>query len=180
MNKMINRTAFVAMALSFIGVCVIFSCSKVEVDNEAPQLQIVHPVADTVVMTDTFCPFVAYVSDNVGLSSYSIKIWNARMKSETDTFTLKSILEKESLIAALPDSAIYNKAFQSAQIFGKTRDTIDLASAFKIDSMLSVRGNNYPILLGKHYFKVTLVDMGGNIKVDSFLIDVTKYIKSRK
>lgn len=167
-----NTLLFVIMLLT--GLCIFFACSKDEFgsDDVVPTFQIIRPIPD-VVMTDSSYSFEARFADEggSGLSSYAIKIWNARMAYETDTFTRKSTLEGIGENEA--DSAIFNKAFQTGNIFGKSDTTIFLNSGYTISS---TGVNDFPILLGKHWFKLTVVDRAGKEAVDSFLIDVIKYV----
>lgn len=170
------RNTLLFVIISLTGLCIFFACSKNDFDSDEvdPTFQIIHPIPDTIVMTDTSCVFMAHFADEggAGLSSYAIKVWNARMVHETDTFTRKSTLE--GIGENEPDSAIFNRAFQAGNIFGKSDTTIFLNSGYTINS---TGVNNLPILLGKHWFKVTVVDRAGNVAVDSFLIDVIKYVK---
>lgn len=170
------RNTLLFIIISLTGLSVFYACSKNEFDDDRdpPKFRIIHPTPDTIVMTDTGCVFMAHFSDEggSGLSSYAIKIWNTRMEHETDTFTRKSTLE--GLGEDKSDSAVFNKAFQTGNIFGKTDTIIFLNSGYNISS----RGtNNLPILLGKHWFKLTVVDRAGNVAVDSFHIYVKEYVR---
>jgi len=175
------RNILLLIIVSLVGISVFIACSKDEFssDSMAPTVEIFHPSRDTIIMTDTGCVFKARFVDEggAGLSAYSIKIWNARMPHETDTFTLKSSLD--SLKENELDSAIFNKAFQAVRISGYSKEplndtTIFLFNGYKLDSLGT---KNLPILLGEHWFKVSVIDKAGNMGVDSFLIDVIKYVR---
>lgn len=177
--------------VSLVGISIFIACTKDEFssDRTAPTIEIFHPSRDTVIMTDTSSVFKARFRDEggSGLSAYSIQIWNALMPHATDTFTLKSTLLKSMIkdsllldsINLLPDSAIFNKAFQNARISGEpgrpmNDTTVFFNNGFKIDSLGT---KNLHIALGKHWFRVSAIDRAGNMTVDSFLIDVIKYTK---
>lgn len=175
------RNILVFLITSLIGFSIFIGCAKDEYSSDitAPTVEIIHPSRDTVIWTDTFCVFRARFTDEggSGLSAYSVKIWNARMAHETDTFTLKSTLE--GIGENEPDSVIFNKSFPTARISGSPNmplndTTIYIFDGYKVDSMrLSDRT---PTLLGKHWFKVSVIDKAGNMGVDSFQIEVEKYI----
>jgi len=152
-------------------------------DSEPPAIEIIHPSRDTAIMTDTVCIFKATFRDNRSLSSYSIKIWNALLEAETDTFTrLHTVFDendprypkKDENGVFINDSVLFNKAFQSNSIFLDTTEfTVTVHTGYWIDSM----AGNLPHSLGKHWFKVTLMDKAGNYSADSFQINVKKYVK---
>lgn len=159
------------MPLFLLSACItMYSCSKENSDNVKPTLEILSVKEGDIFYTDSIYGLKAHFTDNEALSSYSIKIWNSRLDNSNDTTTLKSI--KEGGMGA--DSAFFNKAFQSANIFNKKDTTINIFNAFYIDSVLSVSNRNYPILLGEHFFKVTVVDQAGNLNADSLKIIIKK------
>ncbi|MDU1903712.1 MAG: hypothetical protein E6772_02920 [Dysgonomonas sp.] len=171
-----NRNAVISVILFYLGVSIFFSCSKDESDNIPPTIEgILRPIPDTTIMTDTLCPFVAKFFDNDStLSSYSIRVWNAQLNSSKDTTSLK---KKDPNDTNSKDSAFFNSAFQEISIFGEKEVLLNLASAYKVDSTLNVRGKSYPTSLGKHYIKLSVIDIYGNLAEDSMLINVKRYTK---
>lgn len=177
------RNFLLFFTASFIGICIFFSCSKeddIMDDKEPPTVRIIHPERDTTIMTDSICIFKAEFTDNKSLSSYSIKIWNAVLGAETDTFTLLSTALSidnpryppvDETTGNLKDSALFNKAFQQANIFlDTTKYTVTVYNGYWIDSL---KGTT-PYALGEHWFKVTVIDKAGNYSADSFKIKVIR------
>jgi hypothetical protein len=155
--------------LFFIGACFFFSCSKAEIDNEPPSMQLVSIKPGDVVYTDSAYSFEAMFADDKGLSSYSIQIRHTRFN--LDSITVGQ-LDVEEVAGKKDTAALFYKNFQSFNIFDTTEYHVNIRNAFKIDTAKVVGNKPYPIRLGEHYFKITLVDMGGQSVVDSFLIDV--------
>ncbi len=163
---------------SFIGTCILFSCTKTDSDENPPVIEFYSMdslnqlKSGDIIYVDSLYQFRSIFRDNEGLSSYSIKIWSAIMENEKDTFTLKSSIKP--LLEEEPDSAIYNTAFQDNNIFGIKDTSVTVYTSIKINPTKSAGNQQLPILLGDHYFKVTLMDMSGQVTKDSLLIYLKK------
>lgn len=168
---MIKSFLFIAVFVFLTGW--LASCSKTESDNNPPSFSFGSIRSGDTIVTDSAYTFEVKLSDNKGLSSYSINIWNALLTSSNDERALKSQID--SILSDGKDSAVFNSSFQRADIFGQRDTVIVIKNAFSIDSTVLVSKGKLPIMLGKHYFKFTLADMHGNMVRDSFFI----YVKRR-
>lgn len=172
-----SKNILLSVLASFIAICVLFSCSKVDSDNTYPVIEYVsldskNPLKPGDIMyTDSIYLLTTRFRDAEGLSSYSIQIWSAMMKSSTDTFTLKSSIVP--LPEGTPDSAIFNKAFQESNIWGIKDSSVTVFTNVKIDSEITAANKKkLPVVLGDYYLKVTVIDTHGHATRDSILIKV--------
>lgn len=162
-----NRNIVLSVFLFYIGISVFFSCSKEESDDNPPAINSISLKQGDIIFTDSSYYLLVDFSDDKGLSSYSIQI---RHKDYSQDSLTMVVTEQDTTYT----TAYFNRNFQVVNIFDSLafRDTI--RNAFKIDPQLSVNSVRYSVAVGDHYFKLTLVDKGGNTAIDSFLINVAR------
>lgn len=150
-----------------VGLSIFYSCTKVEHDNEAPKIvSIDSPVVNQELYLDSFAIFKAKFTDNNGLSSYTMKIWDPALN---DTLVIRNPAgdEKDSLV-------VLNRNFQQTSIFGLTE--ADVNHRFYIPPTETVRGKQFNVRTGIYRLKVVVADLDGNRDSTEFDVELVPAI----
>lgn len=168
-----NRNLILFILSFCILPCIFFSCEKEDRENESPVIKIFSLKEGDVVYTDSSYTLTVEFTDNEALSSYSVQIYHKDYTPENPEL----IVRGEELNDSITTLAYFNRAFQELKIFNYKYYRGPIFNAFRVDSIFTVNSQRRNIVLGEHYFRLTLIDVDGNVTKDSFLIDVVKYVK---
>ncbi|MGD9994366.1 MAG: DUF4625 domain-containing protein [Salinivirgaceae bacterium] len=143
MKKQILLIAAIAVAL--------VSCKKEDVDNTAPEINMVQPVFDQVIAIGSAIPFEATFTDNVALKAYKIDIHSAEGHVHTKN-------------AKLNQSEGHPWTYEKSWDFemGLTQSEVKHNLIEVPDSIMGEEGFLVPVMPGEYHMGIFCTDISGN------------------
>lgn len=143
MKKQILLIAAIAVAL--------VSCKKEDVDNTAPEINLVQPVFDQIIAIGSSISFEATFTDNVALKAYKIDIHSAEGHVHTK-------------YAKLNLNEGHPWTYENSWVFetGLTQSEVKHNLIEVPDSIMGEEGFLEPVMPGEYHMGVFCTDISGN------------------
>jgi hypothetical protein len=133
------------LALAFV------SCEKENVDNTAPEINLVQPVFDQLIAIGSAIPFEATFTDNVALKAYKIDIHSAEGHVHTKQVTVNN---------AEGHPWTYEKSWDFES--GLSQSEVKHSLIEVPDSIMGEEGFLEPVMPGEYHMGVFCTDISGN------------------
>lgn len=149
---MSSKVAILSIIL-FVCICIFFNCggSNLYDDDIPPTIVDITPKdGDTLYLANDTNKFIAHFTDNIGLSSYAVKI-----------YSLNSSLGRTDSLYMYYVKSWGDNSFGQPEVFAEKN--IQLYSTQRDTSATNTTGLSYPIIPGDYQFKVYCIDMAGNM-----------------